>query len=65
MSNCLGEISVATKVDRDMIEFLESEEEKLATSRSEIIRRCLDHYREGVSGELDCPYCENELKVKL
>ena len=46
-----------------MCEFLNRESEQLGVSNSELIRRILEHYRDGRSGDLRCPHCEGLLEV--
>jgi len=65
MSDCLGDLSVATKVDREMLEYVDSEAENLGITRSEFLRRMLDLYRESRRENADCPECENPVVFDL
>jgi phage terminase large subunit GpA-like protein len=57
MAQCMGELPVTAKVDTDMHQFLEAEARKHAVSRSELMRRILDTYRESRREQVDCPHC--------
>ena len=65
MSSCHGEISLATKVDRDMAEYAESEAERLGVSKAEFHRRLLEFYRDSRREKLDCPHCNEAVVMDL
>ena len=65
MSNCLGDIAAATKVDRDMAEYIDSEAVKLGVSKAEFHRRLLEFYRESRRENMDCPHCGEAIVVNL
>lgn len=65
MSDCKGNLSLGSKVDRDMIEYIESESERLGVTRAEFVRRLLDLYRMSRREELDCPECESPVVMDL
>jgi hypothetical protein len=65
MSACLGDVSVGTKADREMADFLRDRANVLGVTQSELIRRLFEHYRDGCHGDLVCPHCTNELRVRL
>lgn len=65
MSDCMGAITVSTKTDRAMADFLQQQAEELGVTRAELVRRLFDHLQETEHGELVCPYCENELRLDI
>jgi hypothetical protein len=65
MSTCLGDVSVGTKADREMTDFLRERANELGVTQSELIRRLFEHYRGGYSGNLICPHCEEAIHVRL
>ena len=65
MSSCHGEISLATKVDRDMAEYAESEAERLGVSKAEFHRRLLEFYRDSRREKTDCPHCNEAVVMDL
>lgn len=65
MSDCLGNTPVGTKTDREMSRWLSERSEQLGVSKSELLRRLFEHYRESHAGDLACPECGGELRVKL
>lgn len=65
MSSCQGDIPISTKVDREMLEFVESECERLGVSRSEFHRRLLELYRESKRENVDCPECNQTVVFDL
>jgi negative regulator of replication initiation len=65
MSRCHGDISLATKVDRDMNEYVDSEAERLGVSKAEFHRRLLELYRQSRREDLDCPHCEEAVVLDL
>lgn len=65
MAQCFGELPVTAKVDTDMHQFVEAEARKHAISRSELIRRILDNYRESRREQMDCPHCESTVVMDV
>jgi len=65
MSQCHGDISLATKVDRDMNEYVKSEAERLGVSRAEFHRRLLELYRESRREDVNCPHCGDAVVFDL
>lgn len=65
MSQCQGNITASTKVDRETLDFLDREAERLGVSRAELFRRLIDQYREASTTGLRCPYCANDLRMEL
>jgi hypothetical protein len=65
MSSCHGEISLATKVDRDMAEYAGSEAERLGVSKAEFHRRLLELYRESRRENVECPHCDEPVVFDL
>lgn len=57
MSNCQGNLTVATKVDKEMLDYASAEAEKYGISRAEFVRRLLDLYRSSQREQIDCPHC--------
>jgi hypothetical protein len=48
-----------------MSRWLSERSEQLGVSKSELLRRLFEHYRESHAGDLACPECGGELRVKL
>ena len=65
MSQCQGDLTLATKVDASMNEFVEDETERLGISRAELHRRLLDFYRESRQNNPPCPHCGEDLDIAL
>lgn len=65
MSQCQGTITTSTKVDREMVQFLNQRAEHLGVSRAELLRRLFDQYHESHKNNLQCPYCENTIRMEL
>lgn len=65
MSQCQGNITASTKVDRATVRFLDRQATELGVSRAELIRRLVDQYKEACTGGLPCPYCGNHLEMEL
>lgn len=65
MSRCQGDIPAGTKIDRDMLEFIEADAARLGISKAEFFRRLLELYRESRREEVGCPYCEQTVVFDL
>lgn len=65
MSRCQGEIPVSTKVDRPMREFVEDEAARLGVSKTELLRRLLDTYRNSRAGNTPCEHCSEPVVIEL
>lgn len=65
MSDCFGKIPVTTKTDREMSDWLSHRANEVGVSKSELVRRLFDHYRESREGDIECPECGDTMKVKL
>jgi hypothetical protein len=65
MSACIGDVSIGTKTDREMAEFLRDRANNLGVTQAELLRRLLEHYRNGCYGDLVCPHCAAEIHVRL
>lgn len=65
MNRCVGTISVGTKVDREMREFVENEADRLGVTPSEFLRRLLIEYRESRKGNRLCEHCEQQAVIEL
>lgn len=61
----MGDLPVASKVDREMLEFVDSEAERLGVNRAEFIRRLFELYRESRRENLECPSCEQTVVFNL
>jgi hypothetical protein len=48
-----------------MHEFLEAEARRLSVSRTELLRRIFDVYRESRREQLDCPHCEETVVMDV
>lgn len=65
MSDCQGNIALATKIDAEMNEFVEAAAAKEGVSRAELLRRLLDFYRESHRQETTCPSCGDPVVMEL
>jgi negative regulator of replication initiation len=65
MSDCAGDLAVASKVDREMLEYIDSEADRLGVNRAEFIRRLFDLYRESRRESTDCPSCDETVVMDL
>lgn len=65
MSQCMGDIPVSAKVDREMLEFLDGEADRLGITRAELMRRVFDLYRESRRETVDCPHCAETVKMDV
>lgn len=65
MSDCMGDLAVSTKVDQEMIDYLNRESDRLGVSRAELIRRLFTLYRESRAGLVDCPHCDETVKMDV
>jgi negative regulator of replication initiation len=65
MSDCQGEIALATKIDASMDQFVESAAAKQGVSRAELLRRLLDFYRESHQEATACPSCGEPVVMQL
>lgn len=65
MSECVGDLSLATKVDKEMLDYADAEAEKYGITRAEFVRRLLDLYRESRREQIDCPHCGSAVVMDL
>jgi hypothetical protein len=65
MSSCQGELAATAKIDREMLEFVDAEAERLGVTRTELLRRLLELYRESRRENTDCPHCDTTIKLDL
>jgi len=65
MSDCKGNLTAATKVDKQMLEYIASESERLGVTRAEFLRRLLDLYRESRRENIECPECDDDVVMSL
>lgn len=65
MAQCMGELPVSAKVDHEMHEFLEAEARRFGVSRSELVRRIFDTYRESRREQTKCPHCSNKVVMDV
>jgi hypothetical protein len=62
-SRCQGDITVAAKVDKPMQEFIDAEAERCGVTRTELMRRVLDGFRDASAGQLECVECGTKLTL--
>lgn len=65
MSDCYGDLAVSTKTDREMVEFLQAEADRLGVTRAELIRRIFTLYRQSRREQINCPHCEKTVKMDV
>jgi len=65
MSQCRGSISVCSKIDKEMLEYIDAEAERLGVSRAEFLRRLLELYRDSRREQIDCPECSSSVVFDL
>lgn len=56
-----GPHAVTSKVDEELLQFLDNEAERCGISRSEVIRFILLDFYASHQGEIECPECGQEL----
>jgi len=64
-SDCLGRNSVTTKIDDEMSAFVEEQADYHGIPKAEFFRRLLELYRVSQRGELVCPDCSEEIKLRV
>lgn len=57
MSDCQGDMAIASKIDRNMMDYVDSEADEYGVTRAEFMRRLLDLYRESRRENEACPHC--------
>jgi hypothetical protein len=62
-SDCLGKHTVSTKVDGEMLDFVQREAEYRGVPKAEFLRRLLEVHRASEDGKLTCSNCSEELKL--
>lgn len=65
MSQCRGSISVCSKIDKPMLDYIDAESERLGVSRAEFLRRLLELYRDSRREQVDCPECDSSVVFDL
>lgn len=65
MSDCIGDLPVSAKVDREMQDFLDAESDRLGITRAELQRRIFSLYRESRREQVSCPHCEQTVKMDV
>ena len=63
MSRCHGQLPISTKVDQEMLDYIDQSAEEAGVSRSEFIRRMLDGYRLAEEAG-ECPECGTSLEFE-
>jgi ribosomal protein L37AE/L43A len=61
----MGDLSVTTKTDREMRDYVSGEAERLGVTRAEFVRRLLDLYRESRREQVSCPHCSSTVKMDV
>jgi len=57
MSRCRGNISVSSKIDKEMLDYIDAEADRIGVSRAEFLRRLLELYQSSRREQEDCPEC--------
>ena len=65
MSDCAGDLAVASKVDHEMLEYIDSEADRLGVNRAEFLRRLFDLYRQSRREQAECPSCDSAVVMDL
>lgn len=63
MADCNGDLPMTAKVDQSMKEFLDSEADRCGVTRSELIRRVFDDFRDSHRENLNCPSCGQPMVI--
>lgn len=58
-------MTVATKTDQSMREFVQAEADRLGVTPAEFLRRLLELYRESRRESIECPNCGETVKMDL
>lgn len=61
----MGELPVTSKVDRDMLDYIDDHADKLGVNRAEFLRRLLEDYQKSRRENLDCPHCGEAVVLNL
>lgn len=64
-SECLGRNTVSTKVDEEMLEFIQDQSDYYGVPTAEFLRRLLRVYQESQRGNIVCPSCSEEINLRL
>jgi hypothetical protein len=64
MAECHGQEPITTKVDQEMVDYIDESAAELGVSRAEFIRRMLDAARNAEEAG-ECPACGTELELDL
>jgi negative regulator of replication initiation len=62
-SECLGTNTVSTKVDDEMLQFVQEQADYRGVPKAEFLRRLLEVHRASEGGKLTCSNCSEELKL--
>lgn len=58
-------VTASTKLDEQMVSFLDGQAESMGLTRAELLRRLAEHYRSATEDGLSCPHCKNEILIDL
>ncbi|MFC4548790.1 MULTISPECIES: hypothetical protein [Halorussus] len=59
------ERSGGPELDRETVDFLDREAERLETTSGDVLRRLVEHVRSAREDGLSCPHCNNELLIEI
>lgn len=58
-------VTARTRLDSELADFLDSRAEAAETTRSEVLRRLVNHYCDADESGLECPHCKNPIEIDL
>jgi len=61
----MGELPITSKVDREMLDYIDDQADRLGVNRAEFLRRLLEDYRKSRRENLNCPHCEEAVVLNL
>jgi hypothetical protein len=65
MSRCRGNITIASKIDKQMLDYIDAEADRLGVSRAEFLRRLLELYQSSRRENEACPECGTSVVFDL
>lgn len=65
MSDANRTVTARTRLGSDVADVLDAEAEALGISRSELLWRLAQHFRDARESGLSCPHCKNALEIDL
>jgi negative regulator of replication initiation len=65
VSEFAGQNTVSTRVDDELLQFIEWAADQAGVSTCEFLRRLIQVYRLSKQGDLTCPDCREEIRLSV